>query len=43
MGRTERNIACIEDPVVMEKILAHLDAKAAAEKTAQALDAFVIT
>ena len=25
-----RIIACIEDPVVIEKILAHLDAKAAA-------------
>jgi hypothetical protein len=25
-----RIVACIEDPVVIEKILAHLDAKAAA-------------
>jgi hypothetical protein len=29
-GGAMRIIACIEDPVVIEKILAHLDAKAAA-------------
>ncbi len=29
-GGAMRIVACIEDPVVIEKILAHLDAKAAA-------------
>jgi hypothetical protein len=30
-----RIIACIEDPVVIEKILAHLDAKATAAQAAR--------
>ena len=30
-----RIIACIEDPAVIEKILAHLDAKAAAAQAAR--------
>jgi len=30
-GGALRNIACIEGPVVIEKILAHLDAKAVAD------------
>jgi hypothetical protein len=30
-----RIIACIEDPLVIEKILAHLDAKAAAAQAAR--------
>ena len=33
-GGAMRIIACIEDPVVIEKILAHLDAKAAAAQAA---------
>jgi hypothetical protein len=32
---TMRIIACIEDPVVIEKILAHRDAKAAAAQAAR--------
>jgi hypothetical protein len=34
-GGALRIIACIEDPVVIEKILAHLDAKAAAAQAAR--------
>jgi pyruvate/2-oxoglutarate dehydrogenase complex dihydrolipoamide acyltransferase (E2) component len=34
-GGAMRIIACIEDPVVIEKILAHLDAKAAAAQAAR--------
>jgi hypothetical protein len=34
-GGAPRIIACIEDPVVIEKILAHLDAKAAAAQAAR--------
>jgi pyruvate/2-oxoglutarate dehydrogenase complex dihydrolipoamide acyltransferase (E2) component len=34
-GGAVRIIACIEDPVVIEKILAHLDAKAAAAQAAR--------
>jgi hypothetical protein len=34
-GGAMRIIACIEDPVVIEKILAHLDAKAAAGQAAR--------
>jgi hypothetical protein len=34
-GGAVRIIACIEDPVVIEKILAHLDAKAAAGRAAR--------
>ena len=35
-GEAMRIIACIEDAVVIEKILAHLDAKAAAAQSARA-------
>ena len=34
-GGAMRIIACIEDPVVIEKILAHLDAKAAAARASR--------
>ena len=34
-GGALRILACIEDPVVIEKILAHLDAKAAAAQAAR--------
>jgi hypothetical protein len=34
-GGAMRIIACIEDPVVIEKILAHLDARAAAAQAAR--------
>ena len=34
-GGALRIIACIEDPVVIEKILAHLDAKAAAARASR--------
>jgi hypothetical protein len=34
-GGAMRIIACIEDPLVIEKILAHLDAKAAAAQAAR--------
>ena len=34
-GGAVRIIACIEDPAVIEKILAHLDAKAAAAQAAR--------
>ena len=34
-GGALRIIACIEDPMVIEKILAHLDAKAAAAQAAR--------
>ena len=34
-GGAMRIIACIEDPVVIEKILAHLDAKAAAAQASR--------
>ena len=34
-GGAMRIIACIEDPVVIEKILTHLDAKAAAGQAAR--------
>lgn len=36
-GRAVRIIGCIEDPVVIEKILAHLDAKAASANSAPSL------
>ncbi len=34
-GGAMRIIACIEDPMVIEKILAHLDAKAAAAQASR--------
>ena len=34
-GGAMRIVACIEDPVVIEKILAHLDAKAAMAQAAR--------
>jgi hypothetical protein len=34
-GGAMRIVACIEDPVVIEKILAHLDAKAAADQASR--------